>query len=184
MKKLFTLFLTIAMVLSMSVNAFAATVTEAGNQTATVTGTVQNASDKIDISLNWSDSGLTFTYVKDDYNKETGKKESYWDGYEAIEIINYSSVDVTCAFSFTALENWTDGNLVYSMNEGYGVGNTWDESTNTLTLLKGSDGELGDISRVYETKAIVTVEVAEDAPGIESETNLGTLTVTISTVTE
>ncbi|MBQ9121297.1 MAG: hypothetical protein IJY12_02910 [Clostridia bacterium] len=184
MKKLFALFLTIVMVLSMSVTVFASTIDELNNSSVDVYGEIVDKSGNyIDISLGWDD--ITFYYNINEYDPSTGEdKEGYWSGYGAIQIINYSNVGIDFTFTFEAASNDWDNMIYFENFELEDYQGTWDDSTNTLSIPAGSAGTSyngGDLA----TQAMVNVYIDEDnAPAITdtgASTKIGTITVTITT---
>lgn len=170
MKKLFAMIMAVAMVLSMSVTAFAAEVPT--YEDITVSGTVvQGDSDYINVTLTWED--MAFEYTVDEYDPSTGEIIDYWSDYNSIQIVNDSTMGLTFDFAFSADVSWSGSLKFWNFNT-----EEEDAQTNSYSV----DVEAANIVDGENTTedTLILVKVTDDSAGIEANATLGTMSVTIS----
>lgn len=172
MKKIISLILALALVMSLSVTAFAAEGSDTGNKngdtaTITVSGKYSGGTavaEVVSVDVAWG--AMEFTY------KEAGQ---YWDAAShttktnndatwtasgnTITVKNHSNVGITASFNFTKAE-------------GTNVEGSF--SQNSVSLKRAAEGSELDSQKAEVTFNITSGSIAADT------TSLGTITVTIA----
>lgn len=183
MKKIVSLILALALVMSMSITAFATentgTLTAAGDKTIEVSGTYNagdTAATKVSVNITWD--AMTFTY--------TGASEGTWDpathsytgttagGWSTetatITVTNHSNAAITATCSFAATATGV-------------VGKFDGETTKTLNVVSAdADAYRTAVEGVYPAPSAST-EFGISGAAINANTTLGTITVAIATAT-
>ena len=173
MKKIFAILLTVAMLATMSVTAFAAENT-GGDTTINVKGTyvgAQGAGEKISVDIAWE--GMEFTYTDGAAGEWLPGEHKYADDAEGswstnkgtITVTNHSNVAVTATLSFTTAVNGVIG----TFTETSGTAND-----NVLTLATAVDTEVANAPAATAEFAISGAAITE------TKDELGTITVTIA----
>ena len=178
MKKIISLILALALVMSMSVTAFAAdnTATNTGVEGTpiTVTGKYNaggSAATTVSVDITWDD--MTFTYTgasEGTWNPEshsyTGSTEGGWSKNTAtITVVNHSNAAVNATLSFTATATGVTG----TFTENSGTAN--DNILNLATAVGTSK----------EAAPTASAEFGIGGAAITESKTLGTITVAIAT---
>lgn len=189
MKKFLSIALVIVMMMTMSVTAFATSGSDSATQdnyssVITVNGTVTDRSgNDIMVFVSWGD--MSFEYIKNDYDNYTGEYKSYWNETKegGIVIKNFSNVAVTCDFSFSS-DTWEGGFNFEGVDERLGSTEsnvTWSEGVTSCTINAPTSE---DISAETWPTACVKVTVNDASAAIDSDVELGTITIYISSVSQ
>lgn len=191
MKKILSIALVIVMMMTMSVTAFAAESSGSDSATEnnysssiTVNGTLTDMTgNDIMVFVSWGD--MSFQYIKNDYDNYTGTYSSYWSEASEgnISVQNYSNVAVDCSFSFSS-DVW-DGTVNYvEASEWISYTTykaTWDSSISTYSLEAPTTE---DITNSTMPCGNLDVKIDRAAPAIDSDCEIGTITILISAVSE
>lgn len=173
MKKLFSLVLALALLLSLSVPAFAAEITPNGNNaSADVNGTyVAGAESDIVYSVDIAWEGLNFTYTdssKGTWNPtnhayENGTAAS-WSGTGNITVTNHSNDGIVVIPAYMQEEAYKDASMNFDAT--------------ALTVASADNGE-GEEGAGAAKSGTITVTPTGSLPAGTSETKIGTITLTI-----
>lgn len=180
----------IALALSMSLSTFAAstTIEDTSSTTIGVSGkyeSIQGGADKISVNISWEDMKFTYSegYIGD-WNEDTHQYDNYiapsWStNRQGITVTNHSNVDITATFDFTQNVEIQDKTI---------TGSFYTDKT-TETALTGDEKKLDLASAVGTTRDDENT-AADTSPngniyfgisgdGIDSDTQLGSITITI-----
>lgn len=108
MKKLFAILMAAALLCTMSVTAFAATVDTTGNTSADLTVKYAEGSkvDAYAATIEWGSMEFTYTAAAQEWDTEELKwvatNTASWGNAGTVKITNRSSQDITAKFGFTA----------------------------------------------------------------------------------
>lgn len=167
MKKLILLALAVIMTFSLSVPAFANTVTGTGDYTVEVTGSyvAGNESNGIVycIDITWEDLDVTYHAEKGAvWNTDTLKysetTSAYWEGKGTITVTNRSNTRISATPTYTAGEDYTDADMTFSTEK-----------------LKVSSAEFGE-----EQSGSLTFTPTGSLPSMNESATIGTITLTIA----
>lgn len=191
-KKLVTMMLCGALMLSAGTTAFAADLTISGSgQTGTtdVTGTYQQTEPAKVYSVNLTWGSMAFTYqdtekvwnpANQEYQDKEGS-EAYWTCENEANIVtveNRSNAAVNAVLSFSAEESGITGKFYGdSVTASNDLGNATELSDNTLSLADRSQGASTEID--YKKSAYLMVSGGSLNSG-DSGVKIGTVTVTIN----
>ena len=173
MKKIVSLILALAMVMSLSVTAFAAEgVTNGGTDTSDVKGTYSSTATVTVYSVDIAWEGLSFTYngaFEGNWNPETHEYEDataagWAAGNGTITVTNHSNTAITATPSYTAKNGYETAGVSFSTS-----------ALNVATADNGVDGAAG--SAVTGT---ITVTPTGSLPEGTEDAVIGTITITIS----
>jgi len=176
MRKLFAILLTVAMLATMSMTAFAAEGSDLNNKaedavSITLTGKYQagSAAEVVSVDVAWGAMEFTYTEagVKWDpsQHKEVADGEAKWtaDGNN-ITVTNHSNVKITAGFTFSS--SVVDGKFYNAAENG--------TEKNSITLERAEENSALDSQRD-------TVYFVVESGTISDDNNaLGTITVTIN----
>lgn len=168
MKKLISLCLALAIVMSLSITAFAADQTDVGvgDYSAEVTGSTVNGTTggtvfMIDIS--WT--GMNFTYhgAKEptwdaENHTYTERVAAWWEGQGSISIVNDSNTRIYAAPVYEAAAGYEDADMVFSTEK-----------------LQVASAEYGS-----QQSGTITVTPTGSLPNDTQDKTIGTITVTIA----
>lgn len=145
MKKLFAILLAVAILCTMSVTAFAATVTTTGNTSADLT-VKYSAGSKVDAyaaTIEWGSMEFTYTAAAQTWNTETLQWENNgtaaWSNAGTVKITNKSSQAITAKFGWTP-ESDAKGVTGITVNgaaivaDGYTITDATSGTATTLTF--------------------------------------------------
>lgn len=179
MKKILSLILALALVMSLSVTAFAAesnTATDKTPGTKVVTGTyiAGSTSDVISVNIEWGSMAFTYTGASagtwlPDSHSYSGATEAGWscvDGENVITITNHSNVAVKATASFTKADGT---NLTHSFTETSETAND-----GVVALATAVDTQVSAAPSANIVFNITGGSISADS------NNLGTITVTIA----
>ena len=162
MKKIITLLMALAMVMSLSVTAFASDLGGSKDVTAKYE---QNESEQpiYNVDLNWGD--LTFTYTETTtkvWNPETHTYDTTTTGsWDKITVTNHSNVSVDVAMSVTPVD-------------GTGVDVSLTGGNATLAA-----GEVGNVDGAASVTGTITVSGKPNSTVTEDGIKVASITVTI-----
>lgn len=173
MKKTVSMLLVLAMVMALSISAFAATLSNVGTDTAQVTGTYKGkeaAGTIYSVDIEWKD--MTFTYnapydgvwnpSSHEYDNVT---EASWEGKGTITITNHSNGQITATPSYTAAEGFSKAGMKFSSD------------SMVVATADNKEGENGAGKPVTGT---ITVTPTGELPEGTTNAIIGTITITIS----
>lgn len=167
MKKLILLALAVIMTFSLSVPAFADTVTGTGDYTAEVTGSYVAGNEGNGIvyciDITWEDLDVTYHAEKGAvWNTDTLKysetTSAYWEGKGTITVTNRSNTRISATPTYTAGEDYTDADMTFSTEK-----------------LKVSSAEFGE-----EQSGSLTFTPTGSLPNMNESATIGTITLTIA----
>ena len=173
MKKSFAWILALALVMSMSVTAFAADQTNVGtgSYSADVTGTYvegTTASGTVySVDIAWA--GMSFTYHAEkapvwDVTDHTYSEATpaYWEGEGTITVTNHSNAVILAKSSYTAESGYADAEMQFDFSTSYGM--------YLDTAAAGNQA----------TSNTITVTPAGTLPSTAKDTKIGTINLWIS----
>ena len=174
MKKVIAMLLVLTLMISLSLNAFAATANIGqanGTSSQVVKGTYKTQATKTVYSVDivWSDMSFTYTeQYEGEWNAVTHKYENAteggWTGTGTITITNHSNTAITADASYKA-------------NAGYeSAGMSFDKDP--LTLATADNGVNGAAGTATEGR--ITVTPTGTLPEGTQNAEIGTITITIS----
>lgn len=185
MKKVISLILALALVMSMSITAFAAdtsaNVSESGKSaTINVSGTYNKggiAATRVSVDITWDAMTFTYTGASDGTwdpatHSYTGSSEGGWSTETAtITVTNHSNAAITATCSFAATATGV-------------VGKFDGETTKTLNVESADADKYRTAAEdgVYPAPSAST-EFGISGAAIDANTALGTITVAIATAT-
>lgn len=180
MKKALSLLLAVLMLCSLSVSAFAATVTTSGDMSATLTVQYSESKQKDNYAATITWDAMSFTYSVSDksWNTETmawettGTAVTGWSEAQNVTVANKSSQNITVNFAFTAASEGTNGVTGITVNGADIVANGY--TVNAATA--GVNGANGTATK--EVFAIQPTGTLDDS--VTTSTNVGTITLTLS----
>lgn len=173
MKKITSLILAVVMVMSLSVNIFAADgITNGGSDSSEVRGTYSSEAVVTRYSVDISWKGLNFTYngdFKGTWNTEKHEYENaiaagWTSGSGTITITNHSNTDIIATPSYTAEEDYKSADMKFSVS-----------ALKVETADNGVDGASG----TAVTKQI-TVSPSGSLPEKANNSIIGRITISIS----
>lgn len=173
MKKIISLILALALVMSLSVTAFAAEgITNGGTDTSDVKGTYSSTATVTVYSVDITWEGLSFTYngeFEGTWNPETHEYENgtaagWAAGNGTITVTNHSNTAITATPSYTAKDGFESAGMNFSV-----------AALEVATADNGVDGAAG--SAVTGT---ITVTPSGSLPEGTADATIGTITITIS----
>ena len=173
MKKIISLILALAMVMSLSVTAFAAEgVTNGGTDTSDVKGTYSSTATVTVYSVDIAWEGLSFTYngaFEGNWNPETHEYEDataagWAAGNGTITVTNHSNTAITATPSYTAKDGYESAGVSFSTN-----------ALNVATADNGIGGAAGTA-----VTGTITVTPTGSLPEGTKDAVIGTITITIS----
>lgn len=173
MKKIISLILALAMVMSLSVTAFAAEgVTNGGTDTSDVKGTYSSTATVTVYSVDIAWEGLSFTYngaFEGNWNPETHEYEDataagWAAGNGTITVTNHSNTAITATPSYTAKDGYESAGVSFS-----------NDALNVATADNGIDGAAGTA-----VTGTITVTPTGSLPEGTKDAVIGTITITIS----
>lgn len=173
MKKTISLILALALVMSLSVTAFAAEgIGNGGTDSANVKGTYKATAASTVYSVDISWSGLEFTYngaYEGEWNPSTHRydnaAEAGWaEGNGTITVTNHSNIGITAVPSYKAATGYESASMTFSTS-----------SLAVATADNGVDGAAGTA-----VTGTITVTPAGTLPEGTSGAVIGAITITIS----
>lgn len=173
MKKIISLILALAMVMSLSVTAFAAEgVTNGGTDTSDVKGTYSSTATVTVYSVDIAWEGLSFTYngaFEGNWNPETHEYEDataagWAAGNGTITVTNHSNTAITATPTYTAKDGFETAGVSFSTS-----------ALNVATADNGIDGAAGTA-----VTGTITVTPTGSLPEGTKDAVIGTITITIS----
>lgn len=173
MKKILSVILTLTMVISLSVSAFAASgITSGETDSCDVKGTYSSEATVTVYSVDIAWGGMDFTYngaYDGTWNPETHEYEDAtaagWSaGNGTITITNHSNTDIIATPSYTAKEGYESAGMNFSSS-----------ALQIATADNGIDGAAG--SAVVDT---ITVTPTGSLPAGTENVTIGTITITIN----
>ena len=170
MKKMLALILALAMVLSMSVTAFAENLTGNGSENTNVTVQVTEPVKVYKINITWD--SLQFVYALGTWSTEKHIYEGgKWDNTSAkITVVNHSNADVNV--EATVSDQTTADNVTVTYPK-----------TGKFVLLSAADVALNAPTAIDKANAkIYTVSVSGTPTKAMTETVVGKITITISCI--
>ena len=178
MKKLFSIILSLALIMSMSMTAFAADVeADGGSASADVTGTYNAGSDSetvFSVDIVWS--GLSFTYNEGGKSWNAGTHsydttEAGWaESNASITVTNHSNTAITATPTWTAADGYGDVTMSFANESGAEI-----TYLALATADNGTDGAAGTA-----TSGIIKVTPGGTLAATANNVTIGTITVTIS----
>ena len=171
MKKLISLLLALAMVMSLSVTAFAAEGDvekgDAGEYSTNVTGSyvagIESTGTVFSVDIRWT--AMSFTYhaeqapVWDATNhKYSESTPAYWEGEGTIEVTNHSNAKITAVPAYTPGAGYESANMKFGTDE-----------------LKIASAESGS-----EQVGTITVTPTGSLPKMDTSATIGSIKVTIA----
>ena len=169
MKKLISLILALALVMSMSAVVFAEDQTNVGvgDYTADVTGTyVAGTTGGTIFSVDIAWAGMSFTYHAEQqpvWNVETHTYSevvaAYWEGEGTITVTNHSNAKISATPTYTKNTGFESANMSFS--------------TSKLNLASAADTNAAVVGTI-------TVTPSGSLPANTEDTTIGTITVTIA----
>ena len=169
MKKLISLILALALVMSMSAVVFAEDQTNVGvgDYTADVTGTyVAGTTGGTIFSVDIAWAGMSFTYHAEQqpvWNVETHTYSevvaAYWEGEGTITVTNHSNAKISATPTYTKNTGFESANMTFS--------------TGKLNLASAADTNAAVVGTI-------TVTPSGSLPANTEDTTIGTITVTIA----
>lgn len=175
MKKVLALILAVALILALSVTAFAATITtNGGTDSAPVYATyVSGGEEKIVYSVDISWGDMTFTYTDASVGEWDGSSHSYTDETEAtwavstsganeITVKNHSNTAIIAALTYTPGEDYKD------------VTGSFDSAKLSLATAVGTE-----VNAAPSATAALTLSGALD-DSVSEKTQVGSVVVTIT----
>ena len=169
MKKMLAMILALAMVLSMSVFAFAADVTTNGNTDSDVKVTVNGNDTKVyRIEIKWE--ALEFTYTMGAWDTQTHQYGAgTWSAAKTIAIINHSNADVTAMANYVASDEPDNVDITLAVASG------------DTSLESAATAAFADPNTTNKANSIVYTLTASGNPQVPTtQVTVGTVTVTIS----
>lgn len=172
MKKILSLVLTLALVMSLGITAFAAELNGENSKDVTANYQAGEASQKVYlVDIVWGSLEFTYTDASEgtwdpETHTYTGTKAAEWsceEGANKVAVTNHSNAEVTVEI---ANSNVMDG-----------VTLTWDKET--LTLPTSDNGENGAAGTPTTDSALLTVAGTITDTGAKQ--TLGTVTITLKT---
>lgn len=172
MKKILSLVLTLALVMSLGITAFAAELNGENSKDVTANYQAGEASQKVYlVDIVWGSLEFTYTDASEgtwdpETHTYTGTKAAEWsceEGANKVAVTNHSNAEVTVEI---ANSNVMDG-----------VTLTWDKET--LTLPTADNGENGAAGTPTTDSALLTVAGTITDTGAKQ--TLGTVTITLKT---
>lgn len=173
MKKILSLILALAMVMSLSITAFAAEgITNGGTDTADVKGTYSSEATVTVYSVDISWEGLSFTYngaFEGNWNPKTHEYENataagWAAGTGTITVTNHSNTAITATPSYKEATGYESAGVSFSTS-----------ALEVATADNGVDGAAG--TAVTQT---ITVTPTGSLPEGTENATIGTITITIS----
>ncbi len=172
MKKILSLVLALALVMSLGITAFAAEINGDNSKDVTANYQAGEASQKVYlVDIVWGSLEFTYTDASEgtwdpETHTYTGTKAAEWscaEGANKVEVTNHSNAEVTVEIA--------------NSNVLQGVTMTWDKAT--LTLPTADNGENGAAGTPTTDSALLTVTGAITDTGAKQ--TLGTVTITLKT---
>lgn len=172
MKKILSLVLALALVMSLGVTAFAAEINGDNSKDVTANYQAGETSQKVYlVDIVWGSLEFTYTDASEgtwdpETHTYTGTKAAEWscaEGANKVEVTNHSNAEVTVEIA--------------NSNVLQGVTMTWDKAT--LTLPTADNGENGAAGTPTTDSALLTVTGAITDTGAKQ--TLGTVTITLKT---
>ena len=166
MKKIIAIIAAIAIIATMSVSAFADTLTAAGDASKAVTSNYVASADKtheIHVDITWTDMEFTYTVAGlawDETKLDWYDNSGSWSGAAKVKVDNRSSKAVTATVEYTADD----------------VEATWADNKDEATLQVGTAGEVTGTA----TTETFTLNVKADGGAITEDGTAGTIKVTIA----
>ncbi len=173
MKKILSLILALALVMSLSIPAFAAeNIANGGTDSSDVKGTYSAKATVTVYSVDIAWAGLEFTYngaFEGKWNPEThqydeGTAAGWAEGNGTITVTNHSNTGITATPSYTAKEGYEAANMTFSTS-----------ALEVATAANGIDGAAGTA-----VTGTITVTPAGSLPEGTEGATIGTITITIS----
>lgn len=185
MKKIFALLLAALLLVGMSIPTLAlnSTVTESGNSTLDVNGTLIGTGSyeppevKLSVDVSWESMSFTYTgeakgtWVPDDHSYINSVAGSWSDNKPAITVTNHSNANVEAKLAFAAAHGVTATGTFYTKtNETYTALNA-NEQCISLSTAEGTSYSAAPAGAVY---------FGVSGDGVAEGKSIGTVTVTIS----
>ena len=173
MKKIISLILALAVIMSLSITAFAVEgVGNGGTDSADVKGTYKSTAASTVYSVDISWSGLEFTYngaYEGEWNPNThsydnATKAGWADGNGTITVTNHSNTGITAVPTYKAATGYESASMTFS--------------TNPLTVATADNGVAGGAGTAVNGTIFVTP--TGTLPQGTSGAVIGTITITIS----
>lgn len=171
MKKTIAIVLTLALLLSLTVTVFAATLegsNESASQVVTGTYTAKETRTVYSVDITWS--SMEFTYneaYKGEWNPSTHKYENAtaasWSGTGTITVTNHSNTAITAVPSYKANDAYKAAGMSFDV-----------ASLNVATADNGVNGAAGTAQT-----GIITVTPNGSLPSGTKNAEIGTITITI-----
>lgn len=179
MKKLFAILLAIALLCTMSVSAFAATVDTTGSETSkdlTVKYAEGQKNHAHAATIQWNSMEFTYHAGTQTWNTETMKweyEDGVWSEASTVKVSNKSSEAITVKFAFTAAEQANGVTGITVKQNGTEVG----ESGHSIA--KATEGS--STANGTATECVFTVQPVGTYTGTNTEAvKVGTITITLS----